>query len=68
MLENEKAWRPRPRSRAGLLTIWGVMQACVERGCAGEGILPGGLKVQRRAPACCRDTAASEPERRSATR
>ena len=26
------------------------MQACVERGCRQEGILPGGLKVRRRAP------------------
>src|ERR1700690_2795530 len=26
------------------------MQACVERGCRADGMLPGGLKVQRRAP------------------
>ncbi len=30
--------------------IWNVMQACVERGCKQEGVLPGSLKVQRRAP------------------
>ncbi len=26
------------------------MQGCVERGCKSEGVLPGGLKVRRRAP------------------
>ena len=29
--------------------IWQTMQACIERGIATEGILPGGLKVRRRA-------------------
>jgi hypothetical protein len=29
----------------GLLEIWSVMQACVRRGCATEGILPGGLAL-----------------------
>ena len=33
-----------------LLTIWGVMQQCMDAGCAHEGLLPGGLKVRRRAP------------------
>jgi L-serine dehydratase len=51
MLENERTWRPEAEIRAGLLEIWGVMQACVRRGCATEGVLPGGLKVARRAPA-----------------
>ena len=32
-----------------ILSIWQVMQACTERGMATEGILPGGLKVRRRA-------------------
>jgi len=35
--------------RAGIDRIWGVMQGCVERGIATEGILPGGLNVRRRA-------------------
>ncbi len=34
---------------AGLLKIWAVMQACVVRGCATDGVLPGGFKVRRRA-------------------
>ncbi|KNE81874.1 MULTISPECIES: L-serine ammonia-lyase [Streptomyces] len=49
MLENEKAWRTEEEIRAGLLEIWRVMRACVERGLSREGILPGGLKVRRRA-------------------
>ena len=49
MLANEAAWRPEAETRAGLLRIWSVMQDCVRRGCATEGLLPGGLKVKRRA-------------------
>jgi L-serine dehydratase len=49
MMENEKALRPEAEVRARLLRIWEVMQACVKRGCEREGILPGGLKVKRRA-------------------
>ncbi|MFI6566728.1 L-serine ammonia-lyase [Streptomyces sp. NPDC050534] len=49
MLENERAWRTEDEIREGLLEIWRVMQACVARGISREGILPGGLKVRRRA-------------------
>ncbi|GAA4016442.1 L-serine ammonia-lyase [Streptomyces marokkonensis] len=49
MLENERAWRDEDEIRAGLLEIWRVMRACVDRGMSREGILPGGLKVRRRA-------------------
>ncbi len=49
-LANERSWRGEPEIRAGLLERWHVMQACVERGCRETGILPGGLKVERRAP------------------
>ncbi len=48
--ENEKAFRPETEIRHGLQKIWETMQACVERGCRSEGILPGGLNVRRRAP------------------
>jgi L-serine dehydratase len=50
MRRNEGHWRPDADTRAGLLKIWAVMQACVQRGCRTEGILPGGFKVKRRAP------------------
>jgi L-serine dehydratase len=51
MLANELAWRTEPEIRDGLLHIWQVMQDCVQEGCDTEGILPGGLKVPRRAHA-----------------
>ena len=51
MLENEKRLRDETSIRAGLLDIWRVMQACVARGCATEGVLPGRLQVRRRAAA-----------------
>ena len=50
MLANELAWRPEDETRRGLLGIWQAMQECVERGCNSEGLLPGGLKIRRRAP------------------
>lgn len=50
MRRNEGHWRPDAETRTGLLRIWLVMQACVQRGCKTEGILPGGFKVKRRAP------------------
>ena len=49
MMANELAWRDEAGVRAGLLAIWQVMQECVRRGCEAEGVLPGGLKVRRRA-------------------
>ncbi|MCE7082439.1 L-serine ammonia-lyase [Streptomyces sp. ST2-7A] len=49
MLGNETAWRPEAEVRDGLLRIWEVMRECVARGLSREGILPGGLKVRRRA-------------------
>jgi L-serine dehydratase len=49
MLENVKCLRPEAEVREGLLEIVRAMEACVKRGCEREGILPGGLKVKRRA-------------------
>jgi L-serine dehydratase len=54
MLENERAWRTEEEIRGGLLEIWRVMQACVARGMSREGILPGGLRVRRRAAVSAR--------------
>jgi L-serine dehydratase len=51
MLANEQALgRTAGQVRADLADLWQVMRACVERGCATDGMLPGGLKVPRRAP------------------
>ncbi|MEU4793319.1 L-serine ammonia-lyase [Micromonospora tulbaghiae] len=49
MLANELSWRSEADVRAGLLEIWRVMRECVESGCTRDGVLPGGLKVRRRA-------------------
>ncbi|MEV4054037.1 L-serine ammonia-lyase [Amycolatopsis sp. NPDC049688] len=51
MLANELSWRSRDEVRSGLLDIWAVMAECVRNGCTHEGVLPGGLKVPRRARA-----------------
>ncbi len=47
---NELAWRSESQVRARLEEVWTVMQACVERGFRQQGVLPGVLKVRRRAP------------------
>ena len=49
MLDNERAWRSEEEIRAGLLEIWQAMRSCIRLGMSREGILPGGLKVRRRA-------------------
>ncbi|MBM2853609.1 MAG: L-serine ammonia-lyase [Steroidobacteraceae bacterium] len=61
MLENERALRKPAEIEAGLTRIWSVMQACVQRGFAAEGILPGVLKVSRRAPRLQRMLLAEAP-------
>jgi L-serine dehydratase len=48
-LRNEAAWRPESETRDRLLRVWQAMHACIDRGCKRDGVLPGGLKVQRRA-------------------
>ena len=50
MLANESTWRSEAGILAGLLQIRDAMMACMERGFRQEGVLPGGLRVSRRAP------------------
>ena len=54
VLENEKSLRPESEFRHEILRRIAVMRACVQRGCEREGVLPGGLKVRRRAAALYR--------------
>ncbi|HEV2530550.1 L-serine ammonia-lyase [Phenylobacterium sp.] len=49
VLANETAARPQAEVLAGLDEITRAMFACIERGVRTDGVLPGGLKVQRRA-------------------
>ena len=51
MRRNERHWRSDAEIDAGLLRLWQVMQDCVARGGAADGVLPGGFKVRRRAAA-----------------
>lgn len=46
---NEAAWRPAAETDQFLLDVHQAMEDCIARGIATEGILPGGLKVPRRA-------------------
>ncbi|MFI5443760.1 L-serine ammonia-lyase [Polaromonas sp. UC242_47] len=50
MRANENALRPADQTSAGLARIWAVMQECVRNGCAHEGVLPGPMRLKRRAP------------------
>jgi L-serine dehydratase len=58
MLANEQAWRTETEIRDGMLHLWSVMAACVQSGFQRDGVLPGCLRVPRRAPALFRDLSA----------
>ncbi|MEK9673189.1 MAG: L-serine ammonia-lyase [Rhodospirillaceae bacterium] len=49
--QNELTRRTAESLNAGLDRIWCAMNACIDRGLGQSGILPGGLKVKRRAKA-----------------
>jgi L-serine dehydratase len=48
---NEECAMSREDLDAGLDRIWAAMNACIDRGLSQDGIMPGGLKVRRRARA-----------------
>ena len=49
VLANEASWRDEQETKDYLMNIWQTMKACIQQGCETEGILPGGLRVKRRA-------------------
>ncbi|WP_159637062.1 L-serine ammonia-lyase [Sphingobacterium composti Ten et al. 2007 non Yoo et al. 2007] len=49
VMENELSWRPEEQTREGILNIFRVIKECIYKGCHTEGVLPGGLNVERRA-------------------
>ena len=51
MWANERVWRSDKQIEFELDAIWQAMQDCLVRGTRSSGVLPGGLKVARRAPA-----------------
>ncbi|MBN9236211.1 MULTISPECIES: L-serine ammonia-lyase [Phyllobacteriaceae] len=46
---NEETHMSREKLDAGLDAVWDAMRGCIDRGLSQEGIMPGGLKVRRRA-------------------
>jgi L-serine dehydratase len=48
---NEEAWRDRSETMSFIDSVRAAMMACMERGFRQDGMLPGGLKVRRRAKA-----------------
>ncbi len=50
IMANESAMRPASETETALDRIAGVMMTCIDRGLSRTGILPGSLKVRRRAP------------------
>lgn len=50
VLANEEISRSEEDISLGIFRFWGVMQDCTQQGFRTDGILPGGLKVRRRAP------------------
>ncbi len=50
VLANERSFREEHATIAALDKLWSVMQVCIEQGFAAQGILPGVLRVPRRAP------------------
>jgi L-serine dehydratase len=59
VMANEMAWHTEEYVREGLLRIWSVMQKCIQAGINNKGVLPGGLKVRRRAPQLAEKLAAA---------
>ncbi len=60
MMANEKTHQDENTIRLELVKLWHVMEACIARGIRTEGILPGGLKVRRRASSLNRKLSAEQ--------
>lgn len=60
MWKNEQTWRSKEEICKGISGIWQVMKDSIKRGSCTEGFLPGGLKVERRAPKIFRLLSAKE--------
>ncbi|GGG77705.1 L-serine ammonia-lyase [Parapedobacter pyrenivorans] len=49
VLENEQAWRSEEDTKIGIRQLFETIRDCIYRGCHTTGVLPGGLRVDRRA-------------------
>lgn len=54
-MQNELSGAQEEEIKTKLNHIWSTMKACIDRGCENDGILPGYLKIRRRAPQMYRD-------------
>ncbi|NYD91952.1 L-serine ammonia-lyase [Sphingomonas melonis] len=63
---NEEAWRSPAETDAFLDAVRAAMSACIDRGIAQEGVLPGGLRVRRRARALQQSLTGDAPGRNPA--
>lgn len=61
VMENELCWNADAIIKNKLLEIWTVMQQCIYRGCHTNGMLPGGLQVNRRSFALNRKLVKAKP-------
>lgn len=59
---NELFWRSSEEIENGIDRIWSVMRESVETGCRCTGVLPGGLKIKRRAPEISQQLMRSESD------
>ncbi len=64
---NEAAWRSPEETDAIVDAILNAMSASIDRGCATEGILPGGLEVTRRAPRIYKALSAKTPAQQTSS-
>jgi L-serine dehydratase len=62
VMENERSWREEQFIKRELLEIWRVMSECMYTGCHVSGVLPGGLKVNRRAADLNKKLLAGRPD------
>ena len=49
VLENECSWRSEQETKQGVMQIFHTIKECIYKGCHTDGVLPGGLHVERRA-------------------
>lgn len=60
VLENEKAWRSEEEIRKSILNIWATMRSSIYKACHTDGVLPGYLRVKRRASKMNRQLVSSQ--------
>lgn len=60
VMQNELSSHSEQQIKRYFIAIWQAMQACIQKGITAEGVLPGPLRVPRRAPALYRQLTSSD--------